>query len=78
MPQVPEMYFGFNHITIENTKTNVKWSYNTNDAFRKVQINLKENENWIKVAVADKWNASRKLFFFFFLIEIQISILIIS
>ncbi|KAL6600654.1 TIP41-domain-containing protein [Neocallimastix sp. 'constans'] len=59
MPQVPEMYFGFNHITIENTKTNVKWSYNTNDAFRKVQINLKENENWIKVAVADKWNASR-------------------
>jgi len=54
------MYFGFNHITIENTKTNVKWSFNTNDALRKVQINLKENENWVRVAVADKWNASRK------------------
>jgi len=59
LPQIPEMYFGFNHITIENTKTNVKWSFNTNDALRKVQINLKENENWVRVAVADKWNASR-------------------
>lgn len=59
IPQVPEMYFGYNHITIENTQTNIKWTFNANEALRKVQINLKENENWIKVAVADKWNASR-------------------
>jgi len=59
MPQLPEMFFGFNHITIENIKTGSKWTYNTIDAIRQVQINLKENENWVRVAVADKWNASR-------------------
>ncbi|OUM67602.1 hypothetical protein PIROE2DRAFT_39870, partial [Piromyces sp. E2] len=55
----PEMFFGYNHITIENTITGCKWTCNAVDAIRQVQINLKENENWIRVAVADKWNASR-------------------
>ncbi|ORX50676.1 TIP41-domain-containing protein [Piromyces finnis] len=59
IPQLPEMFFGYNHITIENTTTGSKWTCNSIDAIRQVQINLKENENWIKVAVADKWNASR-------------------
>ncbi|ORX85543.1 TIP41-domain-containing protein [Anaeromyces robustus] len=59
IPQLPEMFFGYNHVTIENTKTNVKWTYNAIEAIRNVQINLKENENWIRVAVADKWNATR-------------------
>jgi len=59
IPQLPEMFFGYNHITIENTKTNVKWTYNAREAIRNVQINLKENEHWIRVAIADKWNATR-------------------
>jgi len=60
LPQLPEMFFGFNHISVENIKTGSKWTYNAVDAIRQVQINLKENENWIRVAVADAWNATRK------------------
>lgn len=59
LPQLPEMFFGFNHISVENIKTGSKWTYNAVDAIRQVQINLKENENWIRVAVADAWNATR-------------------
>lgn len=60
IPQVPEMFFGYNHITIENTETQAKWSVNAVDALRKVQKQLNEGEHWIQVAVAQEWKASRK------------------